>query len=314
MTPIKNYILHGILPEKGSERRKVFWKASRYIVQGGILYRIGFSMPLLRCVAHDEIKRMLKEVHEGACGDHTGGQTLAKKIVRYGYFWPTVNRDAADYSRKCDKCQRYTKISRAPPTEIIQMVSPWLFATWGIDLIGSLPMSRSRAQYAIVAVDYFTKWAEAVPMSTITTKKVIDFVVNNLICRFEIPRTIITDNGTQFDNAQFKEFCARHCIEKMFSAITHPQLNGQVEAVNKIIKSIIKKRLERVGGKWVDELPLALWTYRTTHKTATGHTPFALTYSSEAVIPVELEVPSHQVTYYDPKNQPEPPTGIIRHG
>jgi len=129
MTPIKNYILHGTLPEKGSERRKVFRKASRYIVQGGILYRIGFSMPLLRCVVHDDIKRVLREVHEGACGDDTGGQTLAKKILRYGYFLPTVNRDAADYSRKCDRCQRYVKISRAPPAEIIQMVSPWPFAT-----------------------------------------------------------------------------------------------------------------------------------------------------------------------------------------
>ena len=113
-------------------------------------------------------------------------------------------------------------------------------------------------KYAIVAVDYFTKWAEAEPLVTITTKKVINFVVRNIICRFGLPRTIITDNGTQFDSAEFKDFCQRFHIQKKFSAVAHPQANGQVEAVNKVIKSILKKRLERAGGKWVDELPMAL--------------------------------------------------------
>ena len=116
-----------------------------------------------------------------------------------------------------------------------------------------------------------------------------------------LPRTIVTDNGTQFESREFKEFCLKYGIDKKFAAVAHPKANGQVEAVNKIIKSILKKHLEKVGGKWVDELPTALWAYRTTHKSATGHTPFALAYGSEAVIPVELEVPSHRVTYYDPK-------------
>jgi len=120
---------------------------------------------------------VLREVHECECGNHTGEETLAKKILCYRYFWPTVNRDAADYSKKCDKCQRYAKIPRAQPNEITQMVSPWPFATWGIDIIGTLPTQQGGAQYAIVAIDYFTKWAEAEPMATITTKKVIDFVV-----------------------------------------------------------------------------------------------------------------------------------------
>ena len=81
--------------------------------------------------------------------------------------------------------------------------------------------------------------------------------------------------------------------------MAHPQANGQVEAVNKIIKSTIKKQLERAKGGWVDKLPLALWAYRTTHKTATGHTPFSLAYGSEAMIPVEVEVPSHRRVHFN---------------
>src|SRR5574338_1360601 len=261
MTPYRSYIENGILPKHRNEKRKILRKASRFIIQDGIMYRKGYSVPLLRCIAHDEVKRVLHDVHEGECGDHTGGQALAKKILRHGYYWPTVNRDAANYARKCDKCQKHARIPRAPPTEITQMVSPWPFAVWGIDIIGSLPLAKGGAKYTIVAVDYFTKWAEAEPLATITTKKVINFVVRNIICQFGLPHTIITDNGTQFDSAEFKDFCKRFHIQKKFSAVAHPQPNGQVEAVNKVIKSILKKRLEKVRGKWVDELPMALWAY-----------------------------------------------------
>ena len=91
MTPILDYLLRGSLPENSRERQKLLRKASRYIVQDDQLYRRGFSMPLLRCVTKDEAKTILAEVHGGECGDHTGGQTLAKKILRYGYFWPEIN-------------------------------------------------------------------------------------------------------------------------------------------------------------------------------------------------------------------------------
>lgn len=181
------------------------------------------------------------------------------------------------------------------------MISPWPFVVWGIDIIGSLPLAKGGAKYAIVAVDYFTKWAEAEPLATITTKKVINFIVHDSICRFALPHTVVTDNGTQFDSVEFKDFYQRFYIQKKFSTVAHPQANGQVEAVNKVIKSILKKRLEKAGGKWVDELPMALWAYQTAHKSTIGHTPFSLPYGSEAVIPVEMEVPSHRVIYYDPK-------------
>ena len=84
MTPILEYLLNGSLPESSKERQKLMRKASRYIVQDGRLYRRGFSMPLLRCVTKEEAKTIMTEVHGGECGDHTGGQTLAKKIIRYG--------------------------------------------------------------------------------------------------------------------------------------------------------------------------------------------------------------------------------------
>ena len=73
ITPIKQYLLRGTLPESRNERRQIIRKASRYVIQGDVMYRKGFSMPFLRCIAHDEIKRVLREVHEGESSGHTGG-------------------------------------------------------------------------------------------------------------------------------------------------------------------------------------------------------------------------------------------------
>ena len=105
------------------------------------------------------------------------------------------------------------------------MISPWPFVMWGIDMIGSLPIANGGAKFAIVVMDYFTKWVEAEPLTTITTKQVITFVVKNIICRFGIPKVIITDNGTQFDCIEFKNFCQKYKIDKRYTAVAHPQSN-----------------------------------------------------------------------------------------
>lgn len=115
-------------------------------------------------------------------------------------------------------------------------------------MIGELPMGRGGAKYVIVAVYYFIKWVEVEPLFTITSAKVVSFVTKNLICRYGVPYKIIIDNGTQFESAHFQNFCNQYGISKSFSAVAHPQANGQVEAVNKIIKSILNKKLRRAKG------------------------------------------------------------------
>ena len=113
------------------------------------------------------------------------------------------------------------------------------------------------------------------------------------------------DNGLQFDSEEFANWCHEHGIARSFSAVAHPQANGQVEVVNKVLKTIIKKKLEKSKGAWVDELPTALWAYRTSYKTATGHTPFTLAYGAEAMLPVEMVVTSHRMIHYDPEENEE---------
>ena len=107
-----------VLPTDRNRARTLQRQAARYILVDGILYRRGYSMPLLRYISKEKAKELMKEVHKGFCGDHAGGQSLSKKILRQGYFWPTMNEDSVDFVRKCDKCQRFSEIPRAAPNEL----------------------------------------------------------------------------------------------------------------------------------------------------------------------------------------------------
>ncbi|XP_072081198.1 uncharacterized protein [Arachis hypogaea] len=113
-----------------------------------------------------------------------------------------------------------------------------------------------------------------------------------VITCFGIPEVIISDNGTQFTDKKFMEFLSGLGIKQKFSSVEHPQTNGQVEAANKVILLGLKKRLDNKKGTWADELASVLWSYRTTEQSATGETPFRLTYEVDAVIPVEIGEPS----------------------
>lgn len=150
---------------------------------------------------------------KGNISEHIGGKTLTKKILCYGYYWSTVNQDVADYAKRCDKYQMYTKVSRALPMKITHTVSPRSL-TICAQILSIYYQSQRCVKYVFVAVDCFTKWAEAKQLATVTTKKVIKFIVRNIICCFGLPRTIVTDNGTQFDSTEFKDFCRRYQLRR----------------------------------------------------------------------------------------------------
>uniref|UniRef100_A0A2N9H4Y6 Uncharacterized protein n=1 Tax=Fagus sylvatica TaxID=28930 RepID=A0A2N9H4Y6_FAGSY len=249
-------------------------------------------------VTHKEANYVIREVHEGICGNHSGARALAHKLTRAGYYWPSLLHDATQYVKTCDKCQRFANIPRAPPEEITPMTSPWPFAQWGLDIMGPFPVGTKQAKFLVVAIDYFTKWVEAEPLATITEKNVKNFVWKGVICRFGIPRVLVSDNGKQFDNGPFRDLCAQLNIKNHYSSPRHPQANGQVEVTNRTLLKQIKTRLEGAKGMWVEELPSILWAYRTTVRVPTGETPFKLTFGTEAVIPVEIGLTTLRTTFH----------------
>ena len=110
---------------------------------------------------------------------------------------------------------------------------------------------------------------------------------------------MVSDNGKQFDNNSFKDFCSQLGIKNHYSSPAQPQANGQVEVMKRSLLKIIKTRLEGVKGVWLEELPSVLWAYRTTTRIPTGETPFRLAYGSEVVIPTDVGLTNYRVDNHD---------------
>ena len=295
MEPIWDYVIDGRLPDDPKEAAKIRTRSAKFTNHEESLYKRGFFTPILKFIVGKDTEYVLREVHEGICGNHIGALALAGKVLRQGYYWPTILKDETDLVRRCKIFQEHAKISRLPSKPLTSITSLWPFQQWGLDILGPLPICKGQCKFIIVAVDYFTKWAEAKPLATITEQKIRNFVWQAIICRFGIPRALVSDNRKQFDNAKFIDFYAELGIKNYYSSPAHPQSNGQAEVTIRTLKVALKTKLEDLKGKWVEYIPEVLWAYRTTQKSATWETPFVLAFGTEAVAPVEVELKSPRV-------------------
>uniref|UniRef100_A0A2N9I011 Integrase catalytic domain-containing protein n=1 Tax=Fagus sylvatica TaxID=28930 RepID=A0A2N9I011_FAGSY len=238
---------------------------------------------------------LIQEMHAGLMGAHANGPFLARKIMRAGYYWLTMERDCIRHVQTCHKCQMYQNSKNAPPQYLHTMASPWPFSAWGMDVIGAItPKASNGHEFILVAIDYFTKWVEACSFKNVTQVAVTRFVKNNIICRYGMPEMLITDNASNLNNRMMDQLCQQFKIQHHNSAPYRPKMNGAVEAANKNVKKILSKMTETYKD-WHEHLPYALCAYRTSVRTSVGATPYSLVYGMEAVLPVEVEIPSLRI-------------------
>ena len=152
-----SFLLDGHLPQDTDEARKIRKMATRFTILNDTLYKRGFSMPYLKCVDQDEAKYILEEIHEGVCGDYAGPRSLVSKVIWIGYFWPTMQADAVELVKRCDKCQWFGNVQRLPAKKLTAITSPLPFSQSGIDIVGPLPQGKGQVKFLLVAIDYFTK-------------------------------------------------------------------------------------------------------------------------------------------------------------
>ncbi|XP_049349788.1 uncharacterized protein LOC125814380 [Solanum verrucosum] len=137
-------------------------------------------------------------------------------------------------------------------------------SVWGMDALGPIePATSNSHRFILVAIDYFTKWVEAASYKVVTKKFVVNFVRNNLICRFGVLESIITDNGDNLNSYLMKEICEKFKIIHRNSIAYCPQMNKVMEAANKNIKRILRKMIDNYKC-WHENLPYALLGCRTT--------------------------------------------------
>ena len=142
MDPIWDYLVDGELPIDPEEASKLRTRSERFNVHRGTLYKRSFSAPILKCVGKEDANYILREVHEGICGNHIKARTLVGNTLRQGHYWPTMLKDMTELVRKCKACQEHAKISHLPSEPLTTVTSPWPFQQWGLDILGPLPIGR----------------------------------------------------------------------------------------------------------------------------------------------------------------------------
>jgi len=149
-------------------------------------------------------------------------------------------------------------------------------------------MSVRQHKFVVVAIEYFTKWIEAEPLTAITVEKIAKFIWRSIVCRFKVPKELISHNEMQFASRKVSLMCEKLGIRQVFSSVEHPQSNGQAEAANKIVLNGLKKKLGATKAGWVDKLAEVVWVYHTMVQTTTKETPFGLVYGGDDVLPIEV--------------------------
>ena len=127
-TQLISYLKDGMLPDKKDAARKLKVQAFRFVLIKDVLYKRGFSCPYLRCLVPKEVEYVMREVHKGIYGNHSGARSLVHKLIMAGYYWPTMQKDAGAYVKTCNKCQRFSNTIRQPSEELTPIMAPWLFS------------------------------------------------------------------------------------------------------------------------------------------------------------------------------------------
>nr|GEV38876.1 reverse transcriptase domain-containing protein [Tanacetum cinerariifolium] len=245
-----NFIVKGM---SSQQKNKFFKDVKHYFWDDPFLFKICANQVIRRRVHGKEALDILEACHNGPTGGHHGANLTAKKVFDSGFFWPTIYKDAHEFVKNCDSCQRQGKVSQRDemPQNSIQICE--IFDVWGIDFMGPFPSSRGN-KYLLVAVDYFSKWVKAKALPTNDARVMHKYGVTHRL-----------------------------------STAYHPQTSRQVEVSNRSLKRILERTIDQNRASWSNKLDDALWAFRTAYKTPIGCTPYKLVYGKACHLLIELK-------------------------
>ena len=169
---------------------------------------------------------MLNDFHGGVCGGHLSGISTAQKILRVAYFWSLFFKDCVDVVNKCHPCQVFARNMCSRTASLHPIITAGPLTKWGLDFMDCNPASAPGHHHIIVVVDYFTKWAEAMPIVKSDGETAMHFVFNQIITWFGILKELVTDHGLHFQNHMMEELASKLGYKQEHSSSYYPQVNG----------------------------------------------------------------------------------------
>jgi hypothetical protein len=162
---------------------------------------------LLKCLDLDQSKIAMGEVHEGICDTHQSAHKMKWLLHRVRFYWLNMLNDCFRYYNGCESCQRFRNVQLALVAILHPIIKQWPFHGWALDFIGQIHPSSSKGhRFVLIAMGYFTKWTEVIPLKNMMHKEVIHFISEHIIHRFGIPQTLTMDQGSSFMCHQVHEF------------------------------------------------------------------------------------------------------------
>jgi hypothetical protein len=285
---------------EGSYFIKSLWaQFSRLKIQDDLLVRrwdvIGTNLVTWQAIVPLTQRRLvLRYSHDIKASGHLGiKKTLSK--VRQSYYWPGMQNDVRNYISGCEQCakRKGPQQTKKAPMQVTRSGYP--MERIAVDILGELPETPNGNKYILVVSDYFTKWTESYPMPNMEASTVAQLIVEQLVCRFGIPRKIHSDQGRQFESNLFREMCCLLQIEKTRTTPYHPESDGMVERFNRTLCEMLSAYVEENHRDWDKHLPYVMMAYRGTEHETTGMSPNMLMLGRESSTPLDIAyaMPSH---------------------
>jgi hypothetical protein len=215
---------------------------------------------LRRCIPTFETWKILEHCHSSPYGGHYGAFHTNAKVWQSDFYWRTMYDDAKSFIRCCSRCQRHRNINTRDAMPLTSNLQIDIFDVWGIDFMGTFPNSEG-CKYILVAVDYVSKWVEALPYratDAMHSKRMFHEVIFPM---YGVSRIVISDGGSHSIDRTFLKALTQVGVDHRIDAPYHPQTSGQAETSNKQIKNILQKTVNQMGKSWRSKLSEALWAY-----------------------------------------------------
>lgn len=300
LIPIILYLTDGTLPEDGKHAESLVHKTlNKYVLVDGVLYHLwqqsnALTHPRVEMVQQLVIPKCLrKEIlfacHEDLFSGHSGIKKTYERL-RNRFYWDNMYKDAVEHVQSCLDCEMKkfpANTGTTVPVSLTHKSVPEPCQDWCVDLCGPFPKSHKGNKYAVIFMDRFSRFPEAFGIPDKKAETVAKVLVEQIVCRYGCPRTLLSDRGGEFLSDLSQETYRLMNIQKLNTSGYRPQTNGMVEKFNHTLVQSISQYITSDQRDWDEFLPFACFQYRSSKNETTNETPYYLLFYREMKMPLD---------------------------